>query len=203
MDFKESKNSTSEILQDRYTRILGYNWASGTFVAQTKKRRLLRLSVWLLVLLILVLGTRYFLTIQIEIPKGVKTVKPDLQEIPSIPELSPLPDYVAFIANTIISEQNDSDKTVLKTDVANDTVNHESRQNADIQDKLLGRKTKVNDVEETQYFIIVKSTKSKDEAIKYAKELGASGYSSEVILSSTIFMVLFLDASVSKMLKEP
>jgi hypothetical protein len=188
MDPKESKNSTSKILQDRYARILGFDWTPPTSVAQTKKRKLLRWDAGILVLLILVLGIRYFINSQIDITKGVKLTKPELlqkQEIPSISELSPLPDYVASIANTIISEQNDSEKTALKTAVANDTVNHERRQHVEIQDKSLGSKTTVEDVEATQFFVIVMSTKSKDDAIEYAKKLGASGYSSEVILSST------------------
>ena len=60
-------------------------------------------------------------------------------------------------------------------------------ENVNVQVKSLGSKTKVKvkDVEASQFFIIVKSTKSKVDAIEYAKKLGASGYSSEVILSST------------------
>ena len=188
MDSKESKNSTSKILQDRYARILGLDYTSPTSVVQTKKRKLLRWVAWILVLLILVLGTCYFINTPIEITKGVKLTKSDLQqkqEIPSLSELSPLPDYVASIANTIISEQNDSDKTASKTASENDTVNHERRQNnVEVQDKTLASKTKVEDLQATQFFVIVKSTKSKDDAIEYAKKLAASGYSSEVILSS-------------------
>ena len=188
MDSKESKNSTSKILQDRYARILGLDCTPPASVVQTKKRKLLPWVAWILVLLILVLGTYYFINTQIEITKDVKLTKSDLkqkQEIPSISDLSPLPDYVASIANTIISEQNDSDKTALKTAGANDTVNHEMRPNVEIQDKTLASKAKVEDLQATQFLVIVKSTKSKDDAIEYAKKLGASGYSSEVILSST------------------
>lgn len=187
MDSKKSKNSTSKILQDRYTRILRIDWTPPAYVEQAKKRKLLRRVAWTLVLLMLVLGTRHFINTRTATTKDVKLTKPDRQqklEIPSITELSPLPDYVASIANTIISEQNDSDKTALKTIVANDTVNHQRRQNTGIQEKSRDSKTKVEDEEAAQFFVIAKSTKSKDDAIEYAKELGASGYSSEVILTS-------------------
>ena len=185
MDSKESNNLTSKIIQDRYARILGFDLAPPNSVVQTKKRKLLNWFAWFLVLLILVLVTRYL--IQIGITKDVKLTKSGPKqelEIPLIVELPPLPDYVASIANTIISEQNYSGKTALKTAVANDPVNHERWQNVEIQDKSVASKTKVEDVDATPYFVIVKSTKSKDDAIEYAKKLGASGYSSEVILSS-------------------
>lgn len=188
MDSKESKNSTSKILQNRYARILGLDWTTPASVIQPKKRKLLRWVAWILVLLILVLGTRHFINMQIEISKGVKSTKSDLQqkqEMLSISELSPSSDYVASIANTIVSEQNDSEKAALKAAVTNDTVNNERRQNVETKDKSLGTKTKVENAEATQFFVVVMSTTSKDDAIEYAKKLGASGYSSEVILSST------------------
>lgn len=188
MNTKESEKLTSKIMKDRYAQIMGFDQPPPASVVQTKKRKLLRWVAWILVLLILVLGILYFINIQIVITKGVQMSKSDLEQkqaIPSISELSPLPNYVASIANTIISEQNDSGKTALKNAVANDTVNHEKRKDVDIQDKSLDSKTKVEDGRATQFFVIVKSTKSKDDAIEYAKKLGDSGYSSEVILSST------------------
>ena len=188
MGYKESKNSTSKILQDRYARILGFVCSPPTSVVQTKKRSPLRWVVWILVLLILILGTFYFINTQIEITKDVQMPNSGLQpnqEISTISELPPLPDYIASIASTIISEQNDFDKTALKTALANDTFNQEMRQNVEVQSKLPDSKTKVENVEAIQFLVIVRSTKSKDDAIEYAKELGARGYSSEVILSST------------------
>jgi hypothetical protein len=164
MDSKKNKESTSKILQERYARFLGIDWTPPVSVQQPKKRKRLAWVVWSLVLLMLVIGIRHFINTRIAITKDVKLTKSGLQqkqEIPSISELSPLPDYVAAIADTIISEQN-----------------------VEIQDKSTDSKTKAEEVKATQFLVIVNSTKSKDDAIEYAKKLGASGYNSEVILTS-------------------
>jgi hypothetical protein len=117
MDSKESNNITSKIMQNRYARILGFDRTPPTSVLQTKKRKLLRWVAWFLVLLILVLVTRYLTNIPLEVSKGVKLTKSGLnqkQAIPSILELKPLPNYVASIADTIISEQKNLAKLLLK-----------------------------------------------------------------------------------------
>lgn len=53
------------------------------------------------------------------------------------------------------------------------------------EDESLDSSTQTEVVESVTFFVIIKSTKSKEDAIELAKDLTEMGYSSEVILSAT------------------
>ena len=81
---RKANNLTSKIMQDRYARILGFDLAPPNSVVQTKKRKLLIGLLGFLVLLILVLVTRYFIK-QIGITKDVKLTKSGSKQKLEIP----------------------------------------------------------------------------------------------------------------------
>ena len=184
MNLKDRNNLATKTVQDRYARIFGTDWKPHPpSIQKTKRNFLLWIPGFLIFLvLLLVIGTRYLINIQAESTEEIiVSTKSDTQrkqDIFSISELPPLSGDPLPVSNILISEQID-------TNDAEEFVDQEKLQGIENHNISFDSKKKFEPVDPDQFLVIVHSTKSKNDAIKQAKELAANGYPGEVILSSS------------------
>lgn len=168
MATNENKNAISNIMRDRYTRILGVEPENASAFTQTS---LTKWPNWVKATLAVVVGVFILSYVIDKLTSSLWAL--DQKQISITLPLKKLPNAPAVQV------------TKPRTSVSNTVLNNNPQKPHDLQDKTASNPVKPNGHQEAQFLVIATSTKSQEDALALAHKLATSGYDSEVILSTS------------------